>query len=71
MAIFYSYIIYKHNTDKPISRKLYVKEVVMALLKNTDREPNQHIRAAEEEHKLSNLPSRQARISPVRGKRSS
>lgn len=39
MALFDSFILYSNNTDKPVSRKKYMKEIVMALAKDSDGNP--------------------------------
>lgn len=70
MALSEFYILYQHNTDKPLSRKRYMKELVMNLVKNVDPVPAPQAVVTEDMHTLSHLPGRQARVCPVCGEKS-
>ncbi|KAG8313541.1 hypothetical protein J6590_002013 [Homalodisca vitripennis] len=69
MALFDSYILSSKNTDKPVNKKRFIKEVVMALSKKTVPETPQA--AESNKHELVHLSVRATRVCPICGKRSS
>lgn len=76
MALFDAYILYTKNTDKPMKRKRFMKEIVMELAKGPAKAALPQAVAqphadGDRNHELKHLPGRATRVCPVCGKRSS
>lgn len=69
MALFNSYILYSLNTEKPVSRKMFLNVLVDKLFSDPALIQDDLL-PQENTHDLAHLPGRKERTCPVCGKRS-